>query len=363
MEFVHQIDLVEYATKKEEDSTRASRKAAIRSIRDEVNFWCIVDALNFGSGFRYALHHHCRQGAYNVIVHGVSNMLAQNSVNQSFLSSITQEQVASFFGIPLEASDLALLVNHLVRALHELGESLSNQGDDDMAEFILRTCKRWCSEHGGNKQPVPASFVVATLIDVFPPFNDQSLFRPFTGSLYQEQAAAHTGSLLNEPMQTNLDGHGEVSLLNGRLVHILKKAQLLVADLHRTVGRQPSCIGYENENEHYDPGWIRFSEIDQLTVFSDNVLPAVLRKLGILQIVSPSLAALIDQKRLLPAGQEEVELRLGAVHACNLIITQANKIGKDLGSCMDLDYYLWVKGKDPGFREWPRHRTIDTYYY
>jgi hypothetical protein len=30
---------------------------------------------------------------------------------------------------------------------------------------------------------------------------------------------------------------------------------------------------------------------------------------------------------------------------------------------LDLDYYLWNKGKDPEFRSFERHHTKDTYYY
>lgn len=74
-------------------------------------------------------------------------------------------------------------------------------------------------------------------------------------------------------------------------------------------------------------------------MFSDNVLPAVLRKLGVLEVVDNDLAQTIANREALPsgknhlcdseeccyltipfAGEKEVELRLCAVHACKQIV-------------------------------------------
>jgi len=96
---------------------------------------------------------------------------------------------------------------------------------------------------------------------------------------------------------------------------------------------------------------------------SDNVLPAVLRKLGIL-VLSESLASHIDSRKTLPPGDEEVELRLCAVWASHLIIEEAKRRNvPHIQNTTDLDNYLWNKGKEPGFREVERHSTTDTVFY
>lgn len=106
-----------------------------------------------------------------------------------------------------------------------------------------------------------------------------------------------------------------------------------------------------------------FADLDKLTIFSDNVIPAVLRKLNILDLIDKDLERAISSCQSLPAGSEqEIELRLCAIHACSLIVQNARRQGLDLKE-MDLDYYLWLKGKDRGFREFERHYTKDTYFY
>jgi len=86
-----------------------------------------------------------------------------------------------------------------------------------------------------------------------------------------------------------------------------------------------------------------------------------LENLKILTLSDP-LVKIIDGREILPRGNEEVELRLCAVHACELIVSHARQEGKNLNSS-ELDYYLWVKGKDNGFRNLERHYTQDTYFY
>ena len=93
-----------------------------------------------------------------------------------------------------------------------------------------------------------------------------------------------------------------------------------------------------------------------LTAFADNVLPAVLRKEGVLRL-SPSLEASIDTG--IPVAQEdEVALRACAVTA---IEAMAAHLGM---SAPDLDYYLWgVLGKAEGYRNYPRHSAKTTVFY
>jgi hypothetical protein len=83
--------------------------------------------------------------------------------------------------------------------------------------------------------------------------------------------------------------------------------------------------------------------------------------------LSETLSAKVDANEDLPRGDSEVELRCVAIAASDAIVEAATASSKtttlaDLNA-MKLDYYLWHKGKDEGFRSVARHATKDTFYY
>jgi Potential Queuosine, Q, salvage protein family len=102
-------------------------------------------------------------------------------------------------------------------------------------------------------------------------------------------------------------------------------------------------------------GVARFTDLDRLTVFADNVLPHVLRCDGVLRY-DERLAAHIDDGRLLRGGQPEREIRACAVHACELI---AQRTG---ASAHELDNWLWSRGQGPEYKALPRHRCRTVWY-
>lgn len=104
---------------------------------------------------------------------------------------------------------------------------------------------------------------------------------------------------------------------------------------------------------------LKFVDYDKLTALSDNVVPAVLRKLGIVR-VTDELAELIDSRKELPPDAREVALRAAGVHACEKIVAAA---GGKFATAADLDYALWKLGKVDDFRTFERHATRDTVYY
>jgi len=160
---------------------------------------------------------------------------------------------------------------------------------------------------------------------------------------------SHRASKLVEKLTQNFPAFNDTAIYKGKTLKIHKKAQLLALELYRI---------FRLRNDAFD-----FGDINELTVMSDNVLPAVLRKFGILKF-SKSLEEHIDSGLPLPPGEEEVELRLMAVHACELILQSAKL--KNLGwNSGDLDYYLWNKGKDEknGFRTIERHYSQHTLFY
>jgi hypothetical protein len=102
-------------------------------------------------------------------------------------------------------------------------------------------------------------------------------------------------------------------------------------------------------------GIAEFEDIDRLTIFADNLVPHVLRVDGVLRY-DDALAARIDSGQLLPPGDEEREIRAGAVHACELI---AQRLGVPPRV---LDVWLWNRGQGERYKAIPRHRTRTVYY-
>ena len=102
-------------------------------------------------------------------------------------------------------------------------------------------------------------------------------------------------------------------------------------------------------------GVAEFDDLDELTIFADNLVPHVLRVDGVLKYDAP-LADHIDRGELLPPGPEETEIRACAVHAC---VHTAAELGVPERT---LDTWLWDRGQEPRYKALPRHRTRTAYY-
>jgi hypothetical protein len=98
-----------------------------------------------------------------------------------------------------------------------------------------------------------------------------------------------------------------------------------------------------------------FEDLDELTIFADNLVPHVLRCDGVLRYAD-WLARHIDAGQVLRLGRAEREIRACAVHACELIAARAG-IPPRL-----LDTWLWNRGQGPAYKARPRHRTRTVYY-
>jgi Potential Queuosine, Q, salvage protein family len=124
-------------------------------------------------------------------------------------------------------------------------------------------------------------------------------------------------------------------------VPFLKRAQIAAADLHRA-------------------GVVHLSDLDQLTMFADNLVPHVLRLDGILRF-DADLVARIDRAELIVHGSpEEVEIRACALHAVELLVAAAPP-DRHL-SAAAVDQYLWQRGQQPRYKGSPRHRSRCTAY-
>jgi hypothetical protein len=129
-------------------------------------------------------------------------------------------------------------------------------------------------------------------------------------------------------------------------VPFYKRAQLTAADL---------SLAFNGKG----PG--RFHDLDNLTIFADNLVPHVLRLDGVLRY-EETLAERIEAGELIPAGSaEEVEIRACAVHAVELIKANLYRSGHKVTSA-GLDYLLWNRGRQPYYKAYPRHRTRTVFY-
>jgi hypothetical protein len=139
----------------------------------------------------------------------------------------------------------------------------------------------------------------------------------------------------------------DVAMYDGQEVPLLKRAQLTVSDL---------WLAFDGQG----PG--TFADLDQLTIFADNLVPHVLRIDGVLQY-EPDLQARIDAEVPIPAeAVEEIELRACAVHTVELIAAELRRAGHAVNA-MQLDNLLWTRGQQPVYKlAKPRHRTRSVFY-
>ncbi len=139
----------------------------------------------------------------------------------------------------------------------------------------------------------------------------------------------------------------DVAIWRGRAVPFQKRAQLTAADLG---------LAFKGE------GWGRFDDLDQLTIFADNLVPHVLRVDGVLGY-DPALLARIAAGEALKAGApEEIEIRAAALHAVELLKGHLRAAGHPKVTSMALDYLLWNRGQADRYKAAPRHRARCVFY-
>ncbi|WP_051472104.1 queuosine salvage family protein [Patulibacter minatonensis] len=117
---------------------------------------------------------------------------------------------------------------------------------------------------------------------------------------------------------------------------LYKRAQILGADL-----------------EHF--GLAEPRDLDDLTMFADNLVPHVLRWSGVL-VYDEELARSIDAEEPLPLQRAEHEIRCCAVHAVELLSRRTGIAPRHL------DGWLWHAGQRPEVKAHPRHRCRTVFY-
>jgi hypothetical protein len=138
----------------------------------------------------------------------------------------------------------------------------------------------------------------------------------------------------------------DVARYEGFEVPFYKRAQITCSDLAEALRER---------------GLGRFEDLDELTLFADNLVPHVLRCLGVL-VYSPDLAKRIDAEELIPSGSaEEVEIRATALHAVERLAGSCARRGWQ-AKPRRLDHLLWSRGQSARVKARPRHRTRCPYY-
>jgi hypothetical protein len=147
----------------------------------------------------------------------------------------------------------------------------------------------------------------------------------------------------------------DVTSFQGRQVRLLKRAQILVADLW-------ACF----QGTSYGA----FNDIDALTMFADYRIPQMLETLHCLWY-SPRLASKIARKELLRSGEDlEVEIRGCSIWCVELIrqeILRTHPEAKEKVNAVLIDFFLYDTCKEmekEGLMEdiLPHHRTRSIFY-
>jgi hypothetical protein len=147
-------------------------------------------------------------------------------------------------------------------------------------------------------------------------------------------------------IESDFPSFADVAEWRGAPVPLLKRAQILVADLRAITGG----VG---------AGAIR--NMDRLTAFADYKLPQRLRALGAL-VYDTELAQTVDNYTLIPAGSEpEVEIRAATVWAVEALRRALDARGVSR-TAAEIDERIWVESQTRLPDERPYHRTRTIYY-
>lgn len=202
-----------------------------------------------------------------------------------------------------------------------------------------------CSELFGQPPDGPAHALMEWFASAWRSLG-QALADRWDGSAVHlvEEAGGQAADLAR--LLATIDGWDDVATHAGHPVPLYKRAQIVPAHLAMAFGGD---------------GHGHFDDLDDLTIFADNLVPHVLRIDGVLRFEA-ALVEQIDRGELLePGSPEEVEIRAVAVHAAELLVARLREQGHP-ATAMGLDQVLWGRGAEPRYKAHPRHRARTTAY-
>ncbi|PAV65351.1 hypothetical protein WR25_24647 [Diploscapter pachys] len=172
------------------------------------------------------------------------------------------------------------------------------------------------------------------------------------------EAANGSAQALLKIVVDNFESFRDVAQFRGKTVCILKRAQILVADVHGAL------------EEQHSKG---FKDIDILTMFADYRVPQALAYLGVLEYSPELLSKLGPGKRLEAGSEEEVAMRGASIWACELIVREMECLRgedehyKDVRKvpATEVDMFVWVYRRRHAKEieeKIPFHRTRTIYY-
>nr|WP_283250988.1 queuosine salvage family protein [Rhabdothermincola salaria] len=255
-----------------------------------------LDTINFGSGWHPVVRKRpgC-SGAVTMATNLREHVARHGDVTAAWLAALEPADAHRIFDQPHDDGPVHQLMVHFATALAELGVLVETDFDGSFVALVES-----------------ADGAAAGLVDVL----------------------------------ASLPGFADVWTHDGLEVPILKRAQLAVADLHRTFGGD-------------GPG--RFHDVDRLTAFADNLVPHVLRLDGVLELDGALVARIEAEELLEPGSREEVEIRAVGLHAVEELRRALAAQGHDVAS-WHLDQVLWSRGGAPRYKAHPRHRARSTAY-
>jgi hypothetical protein len=227
-----------------------------------------------------------------------------------------------------------------------LNDVYKNQGGLSAADLDRMTVAK-CTRIFGQD---PTNQVIRELMQYFSKsLNDlgRYVLDFFNGSFTNLVESAESSAARLVQFLKQMPYFNDVSLYKGNQVPFFKRGQITAADLSIAFKRQR---------------WGTFKDLDQLTIFADNLVPHVLRMDGIL-IYEESLLEQIMAAKLIPSGSvEEVEIRACALHAVELIKHEIRATKGQIINSSDLDSFLWNRGQHAHYKAVLRHRTRCIFY-
>lgn len=163
-----------------------------------------------------------------------------------------------------------------------------------------------------------------------------------------------------------IPGFQDMAIVDGEPVYLFKKVQLLTLDLH---------LRFTKSN----PELFQFYDFNELSIFSDNVIPTILNHLKIIPL-SITENATPRQVDIVQGLQEDLRtgretpmdrsyiFRAAAVDACEMIVQTAKAFPNAKGfirnmTAEQVDAYLWQMAKHGSKRDVTRFCDANTIFF
>lgn len=230
----------------------------------------------------------------------------------------------------------------LSTALAERFESEGPWSADELSRLSAVDCATTLGQDLANREVSELMELYARALRDLGQFLKGRYAGAFDGPI--REASGSAASLVE--ILTTMPLYRDESLYAAQAIPLYKRAQITASDLAAAFG---------------ESGLGAFRDLDDLTLFADNLVPHVLRCAGVL-VYAAALADRIDSVENIEAGTPpEVEIRAVALHAVEGLVTRVREFGRTT-TARELDSLLWTRGQRPEIKASPRHRTRSTFY-